>query len=501
MIKLGQSKKWYNVVMKLRVAVFAGLFAGAVWASEKPNVIFLLCDDLGYADVGYMQKYRATRAIKIETPNLDRLAAEGTILTDHYCAAPVCAPSRASILTGRLQTEGGCSLRNNAFDKPIAETETLGTVMQAAGYETYAVGKWGIGGGGESGQPVLAHPLDRGFDHYYGFMDHRAGHTYYHWDGFWGRAYMGVWEGKTKATETAVGRYSTDLFIARAKKYIEDQLKDDEKKDKPFFMYLAINTIHGSGQGQLNPTLPQGQKQNLHVPGGAYVASTAADGSVIWPIPEEPEATRNTFTYPQYAALPNEAAKRYATGITRLDEAMGDLVAFLKAKKIYRNTIIIFTSDNGPAAEYGANPSFFESTGPFYGYKRDVYEGGLRVPAFVSWPAKKAKMKRVNTAPSISVDWMTALKALGENPTRVPIPVSKKLVSEYYFGANGETDGTFDGAPSLTRYRHGDQRWEREGDTVRVRVGGKDKPTYVFSNINADKKQQRPGQIVPSGSR
>lgn len=481
--------------MKCKLFVFSLLFAGAVFATERPNVIFLLCDDLGYADVGYMQKHRATNAIKIATPNIDHLAEKGTILTDHYCAAPVCAPSRASILTGKLQVAGGCSLRNNEFDRPISETETLGTVMKQAGYETYAVGKWGVGGGGESGQSVSAHPLDKGFDHYYGFMDHRAGHTYYHWDGYWGRAYMGVWEDRAKATETAVGRYSTDLFVARTKKYIEDQLADTDRKDKPFFIYLAINTIHGSGQGHFNPTLPVGHKQNLHVPGAPYRASTDVSGKVVWPLPIEKENVRNTYLYPQYAALKNDAARRYATGITRLDDAFGDLVAFLKAKGIDKNTIIIFTSDNGPAAEYGANPGFFESTGPFYGFKRDVYEGGLRVPAFVSWPKMSNKMKRIERAPSISVDWLTALKALGENPNHIPIPQSEKLVAEYSFGGNGETDNSFDGAPTCVRYRHGDQRWKREGKTVTLQVGGKDKDVYVFKDITRDLHQDRPERV------
>lgn len=475
--------------MKLKLAAFAALLSFSVFATEKPNVIFLLCDDLGYADVGYMQKHRAVNSVKIETPNLDELAAGGTILTDHYCAAPVCAPSRASIMTGKLQDE--CSLRNNEFDKPISETETLGTVMREAGYETYAVGKWGIGGGGESGYPMISHPLDKGFDHYYGFMDHRAGHTYYHWDGYWGRAYMGVYEGKEKATETAAGRYSTDLFVARAKKYIEDQLADSDRKDKPFFMYFAINTIHGSGQGHLNPTLPKGQKQNLHVPGGEYKRSTDKNGKIIWPIPEEAEETRNTYLYPQYASM-NDAARRYATGITRMDEALGDLVDFLKAKGIYENTIIIFTSDNGPAAEYGASPNYFESNGPFFGFKRDVYEGGLRIPAFVSWPKEAKNMRKVDNTPSISVDWMTALKKLGADPKHIPIPHSKRLYSEYSFGGNNEKNGTFDGAPTLTRYRHGDQRWERKGNAVYLQTGGRDKPTYVFKDINADKQQQHP---------
>ena len=480
--------------MKLRAVVFAGMFTGAVLAAERPNVIFLLCDDLGYADVGYMQKKQpvGSAGVRIATPNLDALAARAAVLTDHYCAAPVCAPSRASIMTGRLQRE--CSLQHNQFDKPIAETKTLGTVMKAAGYETYAVGKWGIGGGGESGYPVTAHPLDRGFDHYYGFMDHRAGHTYYHWDGYWGHAYMGVWEDRVKATETAAGRYSTDLFIARAKKYIETQLADVERKDNPFFMYLAINAIHGSGQGHLNPTLPAGRKQNLHVPGVPYRAHRNDDGTVMWPIPAEPAEVRNTYKYDgpacstnYYGAVASDAAKRYAAGITRLDEAVGDLVDFLKEQGIDRNTIIIFTSDNGPAAEYGADPAFFRSNGRFYGKKRDVYEGGMRIPAFVYWPGRTENSGEID-APSISCDWLAALERLGREPDRVPIPESKELSSLYHSVFPASYDGVFlksDGTPSeVQRPTGGLQHWERKGTTVYLQAGGKDRPVYVFEDIN-----------------
>ena len=201
-------------VMKLKIAAFTILFSGAVLASEKPNILFLLCDDLGYADVGYMQKHRATNAIKIRTPNIDRLASQGTILADHYCAAPVCAPSRASIMTGKLQRE--CSLRNNEFDKPIQETRTMGSVMKKAGYETYAVGKWGIGGGGEARHSAgpefaerTAHPLARGFDHYYGFLDHIAGHTYYHYDANINRCYAGIYESGSRPAAFSGREYDT----------------------------------------------------------------------------------------------------------------------------------------------------------------------------------------------------------------------------------------------------------------------------------------------------
>ena len=202
----------------LRLLLLAAvlLAASAARAGEKPNVVFILADDLGYGDVGWAwQLRRPVNAARILTPNLDRLAREGVVLSDHYCAAPVCAPSRASILTGVRQDR--CSVHDNMFDHPITEPETLGTVMKAGGYRTMAIGKWGVGGGGESGTPVTAHPLDRGFDSYYGFMDHMAGHTYYHYEGFVRNAYMGLWNGREKATAEGAGIYSTDLFIARAK--------------------------------------------------------------------------------------------------------------------------------------------------------------------------------------------------------------------------------------------------------------------------------------------
>lgn len=464
--------------MKFRSTVFMTLFAGSVFATERPNVIFVLCDDLGYGDVGYtFQNQRAaTGAISIHTPVIDSLAKGGTILTDHYCAAPVCAPSRASILTGKLTMD--CSLQHNQFDKPISETKTLATVMKAAGYETYAVGKWGIGGGGESGMPVLAHPLDRGFDHYYGFMDHRAGHTYYHWDGYWGRAYMGVWEDREKATETAVGRYSTDLFVARAKKYIESQLADMERKDNPFFMYLAINTIHGSGRNDASLKTTT----SLHVPGGKYVKSTDKRGKVIWPIPEEPLEKRNTYINPEYRGLKDPMAERYATGITRFDEALGDLVEFLKAKGIYKNTIIIFTSDNGPAAEYGADPSKFGSNGPFAGYKRDVFEGGMRVPTFISWPNNPKASKKVVSTPSISADWLGALERLAENPKAVPIPVSERIETRYDSPTGSSLERTKNG------HAGGRQWMKREGDIVTLKAGGLDTPEQRY-NVRTDPHQ------------
>ncbi len=475
----------------IRLAVFCVLFPVAVFATEKPNVIFILTDDLGYGDVGWaFQQNRKKAEARILTPNLDRLAAEGVVLTDHYCAAPVCAPSRASILTGKRQ-DNGCSVQNNMFDHPITEPETLGSVMKKGGYHTMAIGKWGVGGGGQSGKPLTAHPLDKGFDSYYGFMDHMAGHTYYHYDGYFGNAYMGVWEGREKATEGAIGIYSTDLFIARAKRDIADAVKDHP--GEPFFLYLAINTIHGSGRN--DATLKN--THALHVPGRPYPKA-----GVEWPLKPEPLAARNTWIDPRYRNLKNENMKRYATAISRLDDAMADLMRHLEKIGVAENTILVFTSDNGPTDEYGTDTRFFDSAGPFDGTKRDVYEGGMRVPTFV-WKKGGFPVK-TDTAPSISTDWMATFADLAgvEAPAQcdgvslLPRWTGKgeakesTIATRYYFpGGGGEKFQAFSKRKKgLVR---GQQEMHREGDIVTVRAGGDDKPWRRY-NVKDDPHQDHP---------
>ena len=471
---------------KLQMLLLAAVLLAANVASarEKPNVIFILTDDLGYGDVGWTwQVRRPVNSARILTPNLDRLAAEGVILTDHYCAAPVCAPSRASILTGVKQDR--CSVHDNMFDHPIVEPETLGTVMKRGGYRTMAIGKWGVGGGGQSGKPLVAHPLDKGFDSFYGFMDHMAGHTYYHYDGYFGKAYMGLWNGKEKVTPEGAGIYSTDLFIARAKKDIADAVK--EHPEQPFFLYLAVNTVHGSGR--CDDTLAN--KHPLHVPGRPYPAE-----GVAWPLAPEPRAARNTWIDPRYRSFPNENMQRYATAISRLDEAMADLMRHLESLGIDKNTIIVFTSDNGPTDEYGTDTRFFQSTGPFDGMKRDVYEGGLRVPTFV-WKKGGFVKGKVDRMPSISWDWMPTLAQVAG--VSVPAqcdgvslwnrwntlgaePVPSRIETAYTGPAGWEQDYREFAARKDGLVR-GAQKMRREGDIVTLQAGGADKPWRTYDVV------------------
>lgn len=450
------------------VAMLLAATVNAAPAARKPNVIFILADDLGWGDTGFTwQNARADGMPRIRTPNLDRIAREGATLTDHYCCAPVCAPSRASILTGRVQ--GECSLRDNCFDRAFAETETLGTVMRDAGYSTWAVGKWGIAGGGESGQRVTSHPLDRGFDYFYGFLDHMAGHTYYHYEGHIRGAFMGITENRTNATESAKGVYSTDLFTAKAKQLISEHMANEP--EKPFFMYLAVNTVHGSAK--CDDTLAH--KNPVHVPGRPY----PKDG-VTWPLEKEPLEARNTWIDPQYAGLPPVAA-RYATSITRLDDALGDLMRHLESCGIARDTLVIFTSDNGPANEYGIDPRIFGSAGPFDGMKRDVFEGGMRVPALVHWPAA-VPPGTVDATPSQSHAWMDFLRAASQGRYE---PLKSLVYTQYEFPWDGATEAFAEFKARKGEVR-GLQQMARVGDyvalRVRMREGGAKVRLYNVAN-------------------
>ncbi len=510
----------------LHTLAFMFLLASSAVATvaEKPNIIFILTDDIGFGDLGYSwQESHRTNQARIYTPNIDDLAREGVILSSHYCAAPVCAPSRASIMTGKLQlgetnrctaeTEAtatsGCSLVNNEFDRPIAEENTLGTMMQAAGYHTMAIGKWGIGGGGSYGDDATrtAHPIAKGFDQFYGFMDHRAGHTYYHTDQNSGSSYMGLWQGYSEAMggdgnvhkivnvadapENAEGHgiYSTDLFIARAKKDIDDAVTEDPTK--PFFMYLAVNTVHGTGKAEgilnNNNTLPNDHETDLHVPGRPYSEVKGLTWEQLIADTED-ESTRNTWIDPRYQGSNyNQQQQRYATAMSRLDDAMLELMDYLKGKSIGEgktladNTIIIFTSDNGPASEYNYNVDMLGSTGPFDGHKRDIYEGGMRVPAFV-WKKGGFTVKE-DKMPSISTDWMATIAALGgatvpEGRTGVSLlprwtnegtKESSKIESNYVrtSGPVRTNFATRKGSANIG----GTQWMERTGEMVRLKAG------------------------------
>lgn len=404
--------------------------------AARPNVIFILVDDMGWGDLdsNWSQQKLNGRVVdrknEFKTPALSALAREGIQLRRHYSAAPVCAPARASLLLGVHQGTSRV-VRNNRFDYPIEDSHTLGTVMRDAGYDTAAIGKWGVGGGGQSNGPVTGGPHQRGFNYFYGILDHLAGHFHYPSESrdifeYNGYASRPEWKNiKNQVPQTA---YSTDLFAARAKQWIMDQRKSARKTGKPFFLYLAFPAPHG----------------NLVVPGTPYPSGGGLKGGLQWvkkngtesvntAFDARAEKDKDTYIYPDNARFPNDVAKRHSTMIRRVDDAVADLIHLLKDLKIDNNTMIVFTSDNGPHNEGGAdpkhrhgaqNPQFFKSYGMMDGIKRDCWEGGMRVPTLVRWPARIPK-GQISLQPGQFHDWLATLADVAG----VPVPARSDGVS------------------------------------------------------------------------
>ncbi len=396
--------------------------------APRPNIIFILCDDLGYGDIGVF--YQNERAAQHNpsvpfffTPHIDTLARDGVKLQQHYCAAPVCAPSRASLLTGL--TQGHANVRDNQFDKALADTHTLGTVLQQAGYATAAVGKWGLQGSAKAGGTEAdeegsaarwpAYPTMRGFDFYFGYVRHKDGHFHYPKEDK-----REVWEDNREVSAGLDLCYTTDLFTARAKKWIADHIATD--RQQPFFLYLAYDTPHAKLQ---NPPCAyptggglQGGVQWTGKPGAMInTANGTIDG---WMHPDYANATWDNDRDPTTPAVPwPDVQKRYANDVRRIDDCVGDLLQLLKDLKIDDNTFVVFTSDNGPSIESyfkePYRPTFFRGFGPFDGIKRDTLEGGEREPTLVRWP-RGIPAGSVDNHPSGHWDWLATFADLAGVP-------------------------------------------------------------------------------------
>lgn len=381
---------------------------GSAIAAEKPNIIFIFCDDLGYGDIGvFYQNQRAKDLPRLHTPNIDSLAKDGIQLRHHYCPAPVCAPSRASLFLG--QHQGNAPIRNNQFDKALPDHPTLASTLKQAGYHTALIGKWGLQGKGNSSKTWDAYPTKRGFDYFLGGVRHRDGHEHYPFDQIhFKNKKAEVWHNDKQINAGLKGCYTTDLFTAASKKWIIDHQKASPKK--PFFLFLSYDTPHAATQIATSP-YPKGGGVN----GG--LQWIGKPGKMINTANDKP----NSYLHPDYEKKDWQTVyKRFASSIRRIDNAVGDIRKTLADLKIEKDTLIIFTSDNGPSKEsyikQRLDPSFFDSFGPFTGIKRDCFEGGIRVGAIASWPAK-IKPNSISTSPSQMHDWLPTFCEISGAPT------------------------------------------------------------------------------------
>jgi len=387
---------------------------------RRPNIIFILCDDLGFGDIGVLyQNSRAPGQPRELTPNIDSFAGESLQLHQHYCPAPVCAPSRASLLLG--VTQGHANVHDQQWDKALADNHTVPRVLKRAGYATAAIGKWGLGGddqGGTTPADWPAFPTKRGFDYYFGYERHADGHEHYPKEAIYSPKAKECYDGTNNISSTLDKCYTTDLFTARAKKWIQDQRSANSSQ--PFFLYLAYDTPHAVYEFPTQ-AYPSGGGTNggmQWIGAAGHMINTASGTIDTYVNPDYASATYDDDNNPSTpeVAWP-EIFQRYAMGVRRIDDAVGDIRKLLQDLAIDTNTIVVFTSDNGPTTEdyltltpsYVAN--FFDTFGPMDGVKRDTWEGGIRMPTFVRWPGTIA-MNTISESPSQFQDWLPTFSEL-----------------------------------------------------------------------------------------
>lgn len=344
--------------MKKVISIVVSLVLSMVVCAQrgKTNIIFIIADDLGYGDIGVNGQQ------KIETPNIDRLAKMGVQFKQFYAGTAVCAPSRACLMTG-LHT-GHTPVRGNKGFKPEGQTPlpdstiTFPMQLQKGGYSTAAFGKWGLGYITTTGDPNK-----KGFDEFYGYNCQTLAHNYYP-DHLWHNHERIDLQGNLKYDSV----YSADLIHQQAMQF----LKADH--DKPFFLFLPYTIPHAD----------------------VFLPHDSVYDHYVKKFNEQPVAIKsNDREVHHFDPYPHAA---FAAMVSRLDRYTGEIMRAVEEKGIARNTLIIFTSDNGPHKENGGDPDFFNSNGIFKGIKRDLYEGGIRVP-FIAYQPGITKSGTVNNAP------------------------------------------------------------------------------------------------------
>ncbi len=376
----------HNMIACTAIGSLTQVTAGAE-SSRRPNIVFILADDLGYGDLGcYGQK-------RIKTPRLDRMAQEGIRFTSHYSGFTVCSPSRCALMTGKHM--GHASVKSNGGTLKRKDI-TVPMLLKEAGYKTCMIGKWGLVG--RPGHP--GSPNNKGFDHFFGFDNQGFAHFYYPeylWRNDQKVLYPENHNLRVKGEYTpGKGTYSHDEFTKEAIGWIK------ENKDHPFFLYLPFCIPHAE------LTVPED--------------SMAPYLKLNWPETPRIEGKGNTgggkdagygSQYKRGYCGQSHPNAAYAGMVSRMDRSIGQILDLLDELRLSDNTLVIFSSDNGPSPEGGQSLEFFNSAGPLSGAKRSMREGGIRVPAIARWPGK-IEPGRTSDHPSAFWDFMpTACELAG----------------------------------------------------------------------------------------
>ncbi len=400
------------ITMKSILSIFLALACVSLQAAKKPNIVFILADDLGYSELGsYGQKL-------IKTPNIDQLAKEGMSFSRNYSGNAVCAPSRCVLMTGKHP--GHAIVRNNKSMKPEgqfpipASEVTVAELLKEEGYATGAFGKWGLGNTWSEGNPTK-----QGFDRFFGFNCQAHAHSYYP-ETLWsnndlyklkndppidGHAKMpeGADTSDPRTYDIFKGQdYAPDHINAQAVQFIKDH------KDKPFFLYYPTVIPHVA----------------LHVPDEDLKPYL----DLGWNDPPFTKAKGYGYT-PHFT--PRAA---YAAMITRMDRYVGNVLNELKKQGLEENTIVVFTSDNGTThLDLEVDYEFFESVKPLRGLKGSLYEGGVRVPLIVKWPGRvKAGSKSAYITGF--EDWLPTLLELTDARTKTPKDIDGVSIANVLLG-------------------------------------------------------------------
>ncbi|MEP4595653.1 MAG: arylsulfatase [Cyclobacteriaceae bacterium] len=337
--------------------------------SQDPNIIFILADDLGYGDLSFLGQK------KFATPNIDKLASEGMLLTQHYAGSTVCAPSRSALLTG--YHTGHTPIRGNIGVQPEGqwplpdESYTMAEMLKSKGYSTAAFGKWGLGFISSSGDPNK-----QGFDYFYGYNSQTLAHNYYP-DHLWENTHKVI---LNENSDGMKGQYAPDIIHQKALDYIRND------HNNPFFLYYATPIPHAE---LITTDVNMKDYERLYDPEEPYSGVDYGE---------------EAFRLGPYGSQPRPKAA-FAAMVALLDRQVGELVDVLKEEGLDGNTLVVFTSDNGPHQEGGADPDFFDSNGQYKGYKRDLFEGGIRVPTIIKWP-ERVKAKSSSAHISAFWDWL-----------------------------------------------------------------------------------------------